>query len=144
VLGFAVAQHACQVTQCFLVLTALDRREIAGELEQHALLRHQFLGAPDTSRARLDILEEAADVDAQRARDLIQASRRDAVDPGFVFVRLLIGDADQLGHLLLGEAQHDASLADPQTDVAVDVERTTSATDTSCRDFAGKLIHRLF
>ena len=34
------------------------------------------------------------------------------VDALLVLVRLLIGDADQLSHLLLGQAQHDPALAD--------------------------------
>ena len=50
---------------------------------------------------------------------------RDAVDAGLVLVRLLVGDADQLGHLLLGQAQHDAALTDAQADIVVDVERPT-------------------
>jgi hypothetical protein len=35
-------------------------------------------------------------------------------------VRLLVSDADQLGHLLLGHAEQDSALADPSADVAVD------------------------
>src|SRR5229473_3306298 len=34
---------------------------------------------------------------------------------------LLIGDADQIGELLLGQAQHDAALAHPRADVAIDI-----------------------
>ena len=41
--------------------------------------------------------------------------------PFLVLVRLLIGDPDQLSHLLLGQAQHDPSLAHPSPDVAVDI-----------------------
>jgi hypothetical protein len=36
---------------------------------------------------------------------------------------LLVGDADQLGQLLLGQAQHDAPLAHPCPDIAVGVLR---------------------
>jgi hypothetical protein len=36
-------------------------------------------------------------------------------------VRLLVGDADQVSHLLLGQAEHDPALADPSADVAVDI-----------------------
>jgi hypothetical protein len=35
-------------------------------------------------------------------------------------VRLLVGNADHLGELLLGQAQHDASFADPRADIIVD------------------------
>src|SRR5579863_9361858 len=34
---------------------------------------------------------------------------------------LLIGDADQIGQLLLGQAQHDPALANPRADVAIDI-----------------------
>jgi hypothetical protein len=36
-------------------------------------------------------------------------------------VRLLVGDADQLSHLLLRQTKHDPTLADPSADVAVDI-----------------------
>src|SRR6266568_4522030 len=34
---------------------------------------------------------------------------------------LLIGDADQVGQLLLGQAQHDPTLANPRADMAIDI-----------------------
>jgi hypothetical protein len=142
VFGLAIAEHPRQMAKRLLMLPALDRSEIAGEFQEHALLRHQLLRAGGTTRGRLDILEEITDVDSQRTSDLVEAPRRDTVDSGLVLVGLLIGDSDQLGHLLLGQAEHDPSLADTQADVAVDIERATSATDAPCRDFAGKLIHR--
>jgi hypothetical protein len=36
-------------------------------------------------------------------------------------VGLLIGDADQVGELLLGQAQHDPALPNPRADVAIDI-----------------------
>src|SRR5213082_1907892 len=36
-------------------------------------------------------------------------------------MRLLIGDADQVGELLLGQAQHDPALAHPGADVVIDI-----------------------
>ena len=36
-------------------------------------------------------------------------------------MRLLIGDPDQIGELLLGQPQHDPPLADPRADMAVDI-----------------------
>jgi hypothetical protein len=42
-------------------------------------------------------------------------------------VRLLIGDADQLGQLLLGEPEHDATFADSSTHVIVDRRRGFSS-----------------
>jgi hypothetical protein len=35
-------------------------------------------------------------------------------------VRLLIGDANHLGKLLLGQAQHDAAFANPPANMIVD------------------------
>src|SRR5262245_18840928 len=127
-----------------LMLPALDRGEVAGELEQHALLGHQLLHPRSGAVAGVDILEEVADVDAQRAGNLVQAPGRDPVDPGLVFVRLLVRHADQLGHLLLGEAEHDPALADAQADVAVDVQSTAPAADATAGHFAGELVHRSY
>ena len=41
-------------------------------------------------------------------------------------MRLLIGHPDQIGELLLGQAQHDAALPNPRADMAVDVLGTAS------------------
>jgi hypothetical protein len=38
-------------------------------------------------------------------------------------VRLLVGDADHLGELLLGQPKHDATLADARSDMIVDRRR---------------------
>ena len=65
------------------------------------MLRVGFGGVP----LGLDILEEVADLDAQRLGDLVQPAGRDAVEAGLVLVRLLAGHADQLGRLLQGEAE---------------------------------------
>ena len=58
---------------------------------------------------------------------MVQAPRGDAIDPLLVLVRLLIGDPDQLGHLLLGEPEHDPALAHPRPDMPVDVLRARAA-----------------
>ena len=50
-----------------------------------------------------------------------QTTGGDAVDALLVLVRLLVGDADQLGHLLLGQAQHDPPLAHPRSDIPINV-----------------------
>ena len=71
----------------------------------------------------LGTLEEEADLHAQSLRDAAQTTGGDAVDALLVFVRLLVGDADQLGHLLLGQAQHDPPLAHPRPDNSIDVLR---------------------
>jgi hypothetical protein len=51
----------------------------------------------------------------------VQPAGGHTVDALLVLVRLLIGDADKLGHLLLGQAKHDAALAHPSADIAVDI-----------------------
>src|SRR5690606_41162255 len=55
---------------------------------------------------------EEADVDAEDARDLEQATGRHAVDAALVLVGLLVGHADHFRELLLGQAQHGAPLTD--------------------------------
>ena len=74
--------------------------------------------------ATVHALEEVADIDPERLRDIVQTASSDAVDALLILVGLLIGDADQLGHLLLGEPEHDPALAHARTDMAVDVLRT--------------------
>src|SRR5439155_13783036 len=85
------------------------------DLEQHALVRR------DLTRTLLsDAFVEIADLCAQCASDFKQPSCRDTIDPALIFVSLLIGDADHFGKLLLGQAQHDAPLANPRADMIVD------------------------
>jgi hypothetical protein len=69
-------------------------------------------------------LEEVTDIDAERLRDIVQAAGSNAIDALLILVGLLIRDSDQLGHLLLGEPEHDPALAHACTDMAVDVLRT--------------------
>ena len=66
-------------------------------------------------------------IHAQRLGDLVQPARRDPVDAGLVLVRLLVGDPDQLGHLLLRQAQHDAPFPHARADVPVNVLRPRAA-----------------
>jgi len=91
-----------------------DLGEIAGDLEQHALVRS------DLPRAFLsDPFVKVAYRRTQCPGDLEQPSCRDPIDPALVFVSLLISNADHFGELLLGQAQHDAALTDPRPDVIV-------------------------
>lgn len=97
------------------MLLVPDLGKVARDLEQHALMRRDLPWAflPDA-------FVKIGYRRAQRASDLEQSSCRDAIDAPLVFVRLLIGDANHLGKLLLGQAQHDAALADPPSDMIVD------------------------
>jgi hypothetical protein len=125
-----------------LMLPALNRCEIPREFEKHALLRHQFMRACLRAAAGFDIFEKIADLDAKRARDLIQPAGGDPVNAGLIFVGLLIGDADQFGHLLLGKAKHYPALTNTHADIAINVQSAASASDTGVGDFTHYLIHR--
>jgi hypothetical protein len=95
-----------------------DADEIARQLQEHALLR----GCAERVIAA-QTLEEMAHIDTERLSDAVKAAGRDPVDAFLVLVSLLVRHADQFGHLLLGETQHHASLADPDPDMPVDILR---------------------
>src|SRR5947209_3044838 len=109
-------QDAGELAQRLLMALIWDLREIAGEFQAHALARADRAGA-----LPLQAFKEITDRHAQNLRDLIEPASRDAVDAALVFVRLLIGHPDQVSELLLGQAQHDAALAYPCSDMAVDI-----------------------
>ena len=143
-LGFLAlgrCEHLGKATDSVLVLLMLDGGEIAGQLEQHALLRHHFRLLDLLLTLGIDILEEIADLDAERLSDLIETAGRDPVDAGLVLMRLLIGHTDQLGHLLLRVAEHDPSLTDPQADEMIDVECPTTSSVVAIGGLAGNLAH---
>src|SRR3981081_4787621 len=85
-----------------------DLREVAGEFEAHALAR-----ADRPSVMLLQAVKEITDRHAQYLTDLVEAAGGNPVDAALIFVRLLVGDADQIGALLLGQATHDAALPHP-------------------------------
>ena len=66
-------------------------------------------------------LEEVSDLDAEHLRDQIEAACSNPVDATFILVRLLIGPADQVSHLLLGQTVHDASLAQTLPDMSINI-----------------------
>src|SRR3954451_19143942 len=104
-----------QPGQRLLVPPARQVDEVARELEHHPLPRR--LGRPRRPQA----LEEVARLDAERPGDAVEQPGREAVDAPLVLVGLLVGGADPLGELLLGEAERDAALAHLGPDVAVGV-----------------------
>jgi hypothetical protein len=71
-------------------------------------------------RAGLEAFEEIGDVDAAFARQLIEPARADAIGRGLVFLHLLVGDAERLAELFLGQAQFRPTLADALPDMAAD------------------------
>ena len=90
----------------------------AGNLKQHALMRRdgagRFLSQP---------FIKIGDRRVENPGDLVEPASRNAIDAAFVFVRLLIRNADHLGKLLLGQPQHDSTLADARSDMVVDRRR---------------------
>src|SRR5689334_1146631 len=90
--------------------------KISGELQAHPFAR-----ADGPLVFLLQPVEEIADRHAQNLRDLEEAAGRDAVDAAFVLVGLLVGHADQVGELLLRQAEHDPPLADAGSYIPVDI-----------------------
>src|SRR6266699_1817924 len=103
-----------------------DLREIPRQFEAHALARADRPGV-----FLLQPIEEIADWNAQDLRDLVEAAGRDPVNAALVFVRLLVGDPDQIGQLLLGQPQHDPPLPDSRPDMAVDILSPPGPTERS-------------
>src|SRR5258708_19530643 len=98
-----------QVRERLLVALVADFAEVARELQHHPLAR---IGG---RRCRLSVqpFVEIADRDAEHAGDLEETAGGYAIDATLVFMRLLIGDADEIGYLLLRQPHHDASPPDP-------------------------------
>src|SRR6185312_4187159 len=117
----AISQGARQLAERFLMTLIGYAGEVACDLQHHALARGD--------RPRLlfaDTLIEIAHWHAEHLGDLEQPAGRDAIDAALVFMRLLIGHADQFGELLLRQSQHDPPLANPRADVPVDRRRRFS------------------
>src|SRR5260370_28709223 len=104
------------MTQRLLMPLAGDLREIARQLQANALAR-----ADGTPALLVEALEKIAHGDAEDPSDLEQSAGGDPIDAALVFVRLLVGHTDEIGELLLGQAEHDSALANSRTDMAVDV-----------------------
>src|SRR5919106_2377963 len=98
-----------------LVPAIRDSNEVARKLQQQPLLMRQH---ERTGPAHA--LEEIANVDAERPSNIVQAPRSNAADPPLVLGRLLKGDPDQRGHLLLGETEHHPPSPDARADMPVD------------------------
>ena len=57
---------------------------------------------------------------ANRPRQLIEPARTHPIRGRLVFLDLLVGDAERLAELLLGQAQFGAALADAAADMIAD------------------------
>jgi hypothetical protein len=85
-----------ELTQSFLVPFIRDLGEVTGELEAHP-----FPGADSTLASVFKHVEKVANRNAEHLGHFKQATGGDTVDAALVFVRLLIGNAYQIGKLLL-------------------------------------------
>jgi hypothetical protein len=110
------SERPCELTQSLLVPLVRDLGEVTGELEAHPLAR-----ADPTLASVFEPVEKIADRNAKHLGYLKQATCGDAVDTALVFVCLLIGDPYQIGKLLLCQPQHNPTLANTCTDMAIDV-----------------------
>ena len=113
----AVGQGSGEGADRLLLPAIRDGHEVARQLEHLALLR----GGLDGPRCRGQPVVEIVDLDAKGPRDDTQAAGGNPVDALLVLVCLLVGDPDQLGQLLLGQAQQDAPLAQPRPDMPIDI-----------------------
>jgi hypothetical protein len=90
--------------------------EVAGELKAHTFTR------TDPALASLfEAVEKIADGNPEHLGHFKQAPSGDTVDATLVFVRLLVGDANQIGKLLLRQTEHNTSLANARPDMAIDI-----------------------
>jgi hypothetical protein len=101
-----------------------DVHKVAHQLQQHALAAGQC-GAAFIRESFVEI----ADLDRKRSGDKVEPAGRDPVQRLLVLMRLLVGNANQLGHLLLRPAEQDSALAHPSANVVVDVLRPRFACD---------------
>jgi hypothetical protein len=110
------SQSPGQLAQRFLMFLVRDLGEVSCEFQTHSFAR------TDRSATLLvETLEKVAYRHAEDAGNFEQAAGRDPVYATFVFVGLLVGYPDEVGQLLLGEAEHDPALPNPGTDMAVDI-----------------------
>lgn len=80
------------------MLLVPDLGKVAGDLEQHTLVRHDL---PRTFFPNTSV--KLADRRAQRAGDLEQSPGGHAIDTALIFMSLLIRHANHFGELLLGQ-----------------------------------------
>jgi hypothetical protein len=110
------SERARQLAQRLLVPLVRDLGEIARQLQAHPLAL-----ADRAAALIVEAFEKIADRDAQHPGDFEQPSGRNPIDAALVFMRLLIGDADKVGELLLRQAEHDPAFADARADVPIDI-----------------------
>lgn len=113
---FRVGESPGEGTNRLLVLAGRNADEIARKFEQHALLRRCL-----ERIIAVQTIEKVTDIDAEGLRNMIEPAGGYPVDAFFVLVSLLVGDADQLSHLLLRQTKHDPTLAHSGSDVTINI-----------------------
>ena len=108
-----------KIHKCLPILLLGDLHEIAAQLKEPPLLG----GRNETSLALCKALVEVVDVNPKHASYLVEPTCRNTVDALLVFMLLLVGDADQLGELVLGHSAHDPAFAQTGSDVTVHILR---------------------
>jgi len=93
-----------------------DAGEIAGQFQAHPLPGGQ-IGTTIVANP----FKEIADRNAEDMGDLVEPTSADAVDPAFIFMGLLVGDANHVSHLLLAVSKHYAAFPDSAADMPVSV-----------------------
>ena len=108
--GVVCRHESDEFQQSLAVPRVRDSSEVAGQLGASS---GPAIGSRQVSLRRL---EKVSNFHVKRLGELIEPASRDAVHPGLVLLRLLAGDADQFGHLLLSNPQDLPALADASTD----------------------------
>ena len=96
-----IGQDTGEVAQRLAVILASEAAEVARDLELHVMLWQRHHGRAIV----LHVVEEIAHLDVQGTGKLIEPPGGNAVDARLVFVRLLIGNLQALGQLLLRQTE---------------------------------------
>ncbi len=95
--GLLRCKRTRHLAESFLMAFVVYAGEVPGNFQTHPLTCLHFIRVCSVTQT----FEEVPDGHPKHLSDFKQTTGRDAVDTAFVFVGLLIGHTDQLGHLLL-------------------------------------------
>jgi hypothetical protein len=121
-----------ELAESLLMLAAPDGSEAARQLKHEALVRRRLDGLP-----YLHAFEEKVDLHLKGLCEGIEPARGDSVEALLVLVSLLVGDSNPLRHLLLGHPEHDPTLTDAGSNLAVNVTSAVASRDWTDRRFGG-------
>jgi hypothetical protein len=121
-----------ELAESLLMLAAPDRSEAARQLKHEALVRRRLDALPC-----LQAFEEEVDLHPKGLCEGIEPACGDSVEALLVLVGLLVGDSNPLRHLLLGQPEHDPTLTDAGSNLAVNVTSAVASRDWTDRRFGG-------